>query len=1118
MSTRQATHEPPNQSSLLIRLGRICIYGILGLVIVILLAFSAAAIYLYQNQESLSQEIAAKIKNRTGIEASFSAVDVALFPIPSLAISDISLQFEQAKLNIAYATASPVLWSLLQGKVVLGHISLIRPYISGELPKNVTENNAPPHEVKIFEDTHDIINKALDSVTIPPVLHGCDIKIAHGSVDFALGDSKIVMEDIQIDLDISLNGTLRTDIAINSPSTFKHDETMTQVDALQLSISGLTNAENLRMLKLNLGTRLHIDKLLKNTNINFDFSLQPDVEMGTTEGSSPHLKHILTGKWNIDGSLLWHDVAIPMASSGDLSGDLDTSIDITQASAQLGDDSLSLQAQLNNIFSNDPSISGSIDLKHLSLTQWFGFARNLPPGLQHTLKDISDGKLDFEMNKNWLKVPHIEATAAKTTFVGTGGVASWDDIIIKLDLSGPDVSLVTAFPETEGVDVSVPSFPHRPLTPMPGTSEAAASTGPSVGYDINLNVEKLTTWGLTLGDVSFRAIPAEEVAKSNPKNHPDAVLLDFTIDKFYGGKTKAKALLFRTKDKISGYDITAIFRNVNAKGPLDILAGREILGGKLSLDTSFVAYGKNLGEFLISKVGELSLNVDGGFFTGKSKQRTSFENFHVAGKFTSTPLTTKMSNSMPASLRYNGLWKVALQRPDLHLESNLNGILTLVGKDYTDIVLDNISGKLQATLGAKSIGLKQDILADISGKYSFDSAKSTLSAAKAQMLIPNFANTSLNGNFSMDYAKELQWEANLKGHTKNLSVLAEKLSSEHKSPIPATAPQELKIQAKLTKNDKGLNISNLWLSLDKMKLSGNIHKSADQKPLWNINLKLNLLDLDKLFPTQKATTSTPSTVTTKPSKPWSLAWLNENNAKGQIQIEILRLHKTTSTNINIPIKMENNTLTLSPIRGTFYGGPAKVDFVGKGVGNVLHVQGGISAENIKMLELSHELKLKTAIGGSGSVWVSAKGALTNSNTILPLLDGTWRVKIAKGFFQTRRDDGTLTGESTTFEELRDSGPLSNGILYSKNLALLGPDLSLTGSGTIDIVKNTLDMRLLASTSGLNDIPVHYYGSLDDPQRDINTGSVILGAITNFGTGIFDLLGGALEGLFGIFKN
>ncbi len=1101
-----------------IRCGRACIYFILCVMAVFLLLFSALSFYLYQNPKDLSKHIAEEVKTRTNVDMSFDSVDVTLFPLPALALSNVVLQYENIKLNVAYATATPSLLGLIKGELAFGKISFLRPHVTG----TITSENQEAEKRNEGESENiilDYFQSHTPIIAIPSFLYGCDLNIMHASVKIEFDGMQLMVENLDADVDINFFGGVSTDLNLGSSRLLEKENIVAQLDALQFNVEGLHN-DIFDDFALSVKTRLHITDVLENADISFYTLTKPFQER---DGDESHILSLIKGIFAIRGNLLWYNNPIPISVGGGLVGKKN-SIDFEDVSVQLDQDSLVLNATLDQLFSNSPFLAGRLNLGHLSLTQWFGFARNLPPGLQHTLSDIVGGELEFKITEQGLEVPMVTASTPESVFTGKGGVASWKKVVIFLDLTGQKVSLLNAFPESEGVDVAAPVFSHPPLTPIPGTIEAENMKGPTIDYDINIRVKQLTTWDLVVENASFRCIPAEQGTKINPKNHPKAVLLDFNIGKFYGGKGSAKLILFRNEDNRIGYDITAILRNVRAEGPLTILAGREILGGALSLDVTALSYGKTMGEFLFNKKGEMSMRVDNGFFTSQDKTRTTFTKFTTAGKFTSKPLTRKMTKRrMPETLRYNGQWNAQLQRPDLDIKTNLNGILTLVGRNYTDVELFDIPSVWDINFKQGFMTLKQPMLSEIEGKLSLNTSKSKVSIKDLQGSVIDLGNLNFSGSANLDYAKDFIWQTKIKATSEKVSTLLSKLSADNKSFITETAPQLLKVQAEISSNKTNLNFNDLHVQLDDMIAKGTIKKLVTSlRPIWDVDLKFGLLDLDRILGTDDDKTKTKSTqsktaINTELSKQWSLAWLRENDIKGKIHVEVLRLYKTHSIDVNIPVSLENGVLKNNPISGIFYGGKTQIIFSGRALGDSLHVQGGLQIENANMSELSQDLKLDTVIGGKGSIWISAQGALNNADTILPLLDGTWRLKITEGFLQNRNKDGSFSGPSTHFNELQDAGPLSNGRLYSKNLIIKGPNLDVKGKGYLDLVQNSLDMHLVASTSGLKDIPVRYHGNLENPERTIDTGAVIIGAIGSLSLGIFDIIGGVFGALFNLFK-
>ena len=113
-------------------------------------------------------------------------------------------------------------------------------------------------------------------------------------------------------------------------------------------------------------------------------------------------------------------------------------------------------------------VEGRLQLQRASLTEWLGFARNLAPGLQVALDDVTRGSLDFSLDGKGLRVPHIDVVAAGSRFLGSGGVASWAKPELVLDLKADTVDLGRAIPESVGVQPAEPRYGHGPLTPLPG--------------------------------------------------------------------------------------------------------------------------------------------------------------------------------------------------------------------------------------------------------------------------------------------------------------------------------------------------------------------------------------------------------------------------------------------------------------------------------------------------------------------------------------------------------------------------------------------------------------------------------------------------------------------------
>ena len=96
---------------------------------------SAAVFWLLQrNPEALAQHYIEQIAASTGLNITVESVNVALLPLPSLAVSNASVEGKNFSFTVAYATLRPDFLALLRGELLPRNITLLRPRLKGELP------------------------------------------------------------------------------------------------------------------------------------------------------------------------------------------------------------------------------------------------------------------------------------------------------------------------------------------------------------------------------------------------------------------------------------------------------------------------------------------------------------------------------------------------------------------------------------------------------------------------------------------------------------------------------------------------------------------------------------------------------------------------------------------------------------------------------------------------------------------------------------------------------------------------------------------------------------------------------------------------------------------------
>ena len=98
-------------------------------------AMSAGVFWLLQrNPQALAEHYIAQIAASTGLTITVESVNVALLPLPSLAVSNASVTGKGLSFTVAYATLRPDFLALLRGELLPRNITLLRPQFQGQVP------------------------------------------------------------------------------------------------------------------------------------------------------------------------------------------------------------------------------------------------------------------------------------------------------------------------------------------------------------------------------------------------------------------------------------------------------------------------------------------------------------------------------------------------------------------------------------------------------------------------------------------------------------------------------------------------------------------------------------------------------------------------------------------------------------------------------------------------------------------------------------------------------------------------------------------------------------------------------------------------------------------------
>ncbi len=1148
---------------------RPCIYVLIGITALLLTLFVVMFTFVKLYPQEIRQRISHELQQATGMELQFSGIDMALLPLPALSFADVKLEHKDFSLQVAYATLRPDVLPLFQGRVSLGDISLWRPHFA--LKQGSTASaKTPPTQVKAdaneptgavsatdvngndtakapalmepaTQNAH-VSQQAMEHVgaiveaflqdfsqQVPDFLYGSSVEILHGSVLLEQEGWSMKCDSLHTHVELGALGALDGLVRFDLASFFVQEEAFAKVQAFTLTLGGDLDDS----LLVRVQSKGAMDDLLEQAevDISLTYTLQDSLTqvmsrvLPLSANSEPQGRASLQGQWSIKTDLVWHGVPIPVSTSGFLRGNLQNTLHIQDMKGSLGEDALTLNAAVHLQDLSNPTVDGHIIISQFSLTQWFGFARHMPPGLQHVLHRVS-GDLDFVITKEGLVVPRIQAQAAEGDFTGRGGVEAWTKAVVFLDIHAPLLHLRKVYAEAEGLKPEPLSFSHKPLTPEPGTPEAQADAGVdsiSVDYDINVSADTVMAWELPLKGFQFRVHPMGLDGKKFDPKHENAAVLGFSAKDFFGGRAEGKAILYRNAKDVSAYDISALLRNVRAERPVERLIGQALFDGRMSADASVTSEGVYAGEFLVALAGSASLRVENGHFYGRSRQKVPFKLMTAAGTVAGQNDAKVSGAQWPPKLEYKGQWRANLDTKDISAKSTWNGSLEFIGEDYATVSLSNIPGSVQIAFSPELTSLPKRTEVHFSTLLSLNTTKGVVSLAKAKGTVPTLANMPASGFGELNFSKDIVWKATVNANTDKLSQVLGALDDEGRPLLPPSAPQKATISTNMSYAKSLLQLKKINMQLQNMKISGELKRTFTAKPQWTFDLFADVFDYDVLFggkkssSSQKTSGSSVQPTTTEAQRPLSWRWLEDFNAKGTVRIGTYRMNKVQVRDVVAPVKIAAATLDCTPTKAKFYGGDAVINFKGTVKNAALHTQLGVVTKGTNLFALSEDLQLETVIAGAADFWISAQGPIRYSRDIPAAFDGTWRLQVGAGFLQSRDKKGKLTGSPTYISSFKDMGVITKGVLESHKFELRGDGLKAVGHGKVDLVKDTLDMNLVVSTGGLSDIPVRFYGDLSDPQRDVHTGAVLLSALGSLGVGVFDIIGGIFGAFFGLFK-
>lgn len=1154
------------------------IMRILLALLLTLSAMSAGVFWLLQrNPQALAEHYIEQIAASTGLTITVESVNVALLPLPSLAVSNASVQGNGLSFTVAYATLRPDFLALLRGELLPRNITLLRPQFQGQvpvalansllIPDDPTAETAPgtgaatPAETSVpvptqtpdkttgktspkgtpkvqakapaaagqplpttaqnsAQPTTEGATSTTDAAAAPTATAagesslkawiaqlvsgtGAQTSLLPGRFRLAVSQGEITLTGsdqtrltatgLQCDIEAAettrLQGNLFCATAVLQPE----GQPASRVD--HLTIEGKTNLSAPLSSTPQLTAKGTLQLPIWLARLNFSLGLKAD-ERGWSLAN------------DLEAELRKEEVLLPAHITGTVGGRKGDSETVTIENMRLllGPDDVGVNGTLQLGGPDMFLVEGRLQIQRASLTEWLGFARNLAPGLQNALDEVTLGSLDFSLDGKGLRVPHIDVTAAGSRFLGTGGVASWAKPELVLDLKAETVNLGRAIPESVGVQPAEPRYGHGPLTPMPGKPVVPGEVG--LDYNIRLGATRVNYGPIVIND----ALVVIKQGLVDPVTHFEDTLLivDGTL---YGGSVKGDTILGGSPDV--PYAIRLHLRDVNGENLARDLPVMPVSGGKLRGDVDVMSQGRELDVFLGKLRGTVTARAERGLLRPPSNASPKASLGAVGFKTLDVSLKARTAAWDQGRLGLEGQWNATITDEGMDADVALNGRLWFSGDGSGGGNMDfqNLPGTLKANLSAEKSFPPEGLQAQVSGKFSCQAARNQLSVSEAHA---NALGADISGSAQLGMGKDgLAWQGKISAFIPDSSKTLRMLGAA--SPNVPQPLRRVELDTAFKGDTTSLSLTEFNAKVDQNALSGAIALDWRKELALRFKLSMPQLDLDRYMGDKGASSGdSPKPKKAVEGKPWDLRFMKAFSAEGEAQVGQLTVWKLHAQDLRLKLKMEGGNLRYEGLGGTFYGSPLALH-------GEMHFNKGVtfaSALNIEGFDLAAASKDRggnAALGGQATINSEVDTDLTASGQIPARLNGKWRFSVHNGFYQSREKDGQLKGKPTRFDASGSSGTIAHGVAKSGDFYLKGQDLTVTGGGWVDLNNDTLDCNFTVNMKNLPEFPLRMYGSIDNSKTSIGAGKLLLNTIGGLTMGVVDVLGSVVEGTWKLFR-
>ena len=1129
-----------------------------------------ALIFLQLNADSLVAGYRDRLAEETGCRIETGSIGLNVFPSPMLSVDGITVKEDGLTFRAEFASVRPSLFYLVRGEFRPEHFMLVRPSARGTLPFSIAEKLRQQKTAGSADSGNTL---AEDAFAIPsrirrkflPLYCSAEIMDAEAELTDADG-SRLHLRGADLSMAVRpLRNRAQMRVTVSEGSLVMGNRmwsvSKVDIDSQTHVIRPMSN--------IDMKVRGSASLPILSTRLRVDARITGSPEGFTTEGSASGvyvfdatpIPFEITGKvtpFTANADRPPYADIFPAAENAGAADEpypgKDRALHLMLGKLAMGTDSAGLDAVLA-LREPGPEITGRLSLTKVSLTRWLSFARWITPGLQASLDQVSEGIIDFTLDSHGMKAPRVTGTAADAEFRGEGGVASWKNPVVYLNLKSREVDLGEALPEALGEPVTAPIYTHKPLSDLtsdefwgrrerakapaardaeekpsapaqtpaataqtPGTAAAGKKDTESrqdtaqpdrntvqadqdsqggLSYDIRLSAGLIHYGKLNIRNGGVVITP-QTSQRTGIRGTNLAVKTDF-----YGGPLTGNCFIYGTH-MTPLYDITLKAGSVSAAALRKDLAVFPAAKGTMDTVIDVTSKGRTLDDFLAGLHGKISVDCAKGSFSASETNGPD-------GPFTDLDIDCALRRAAYAkkTLGLDGKFSVKRQGA-WDAQATLDGMLWFSGQS-DGMHFQNLPFTLSVKDLEKAIPAMKGkgVPLDANGTATLTSKNGTLSVTKSQITLKG-----LSSRASLTIQKQGQ-SFSVTGDIQKADVNVPEFMQANlgkKTDIPNQF-RHFTGSARMAWKDRQITLSDLKTEVNGVRTTGSV--TADfgrQKPDFEFKIRMAELDFSRLTG-QKSGSGSKTNIPGGSQKSWNFSTMKDFSAKGTLSAGSAVFGKIIIRDLQCPLHLSDGRLTVSGLTGGFYGGTLSLNghaVFDKG----LSFGGQMAVRKFSLGDVMRAFGATSIITGQAALSADVTGSMSGPDQLTSGLNGTAHFTSGQGSFQSVDKEGKPKGKPTVFRESSGSGTITSGVLRTQDFQLKGDGMKVNGTGKFDLNTQTMNLDLNVDMPGLPLIPVYVHGPFSNPKTVVNGGKVILNTFGSLAKGVFGIFGG----VFNLFRH